>query len=467
MRNIVGNFLLLSFVLLASAQEPKECSAPPEYPHTIMDRKSSGKQKFSHNEKVYYRCAEDFTPSKGVPKVQCVDGAWTKLTLKCEKKSCGNAGDLLNGQFHYEGNSYVGEKVYAECNEGYTLKGPNFMICKKTGWSDEFPSCEEGELTTCSAPAVANSVSSGGVSVYQVGDAVNFTCSQGFQLDGAQSVTCGPDGQWQPQPPLCLPSPTKADLPDKESGCSVPLTSQNSNANLADKYITMKSFSSGDKVHYVCDVGYVQAGGSRYRSCTEGKWSPLRLKCERKSCGSAGEIENGQFIYTGVEFGDTATAECDQGHQLVGQARRLCMSEGWNGRVPVCQAVACEEPPAVENANIVGLREPPYTYRSAIIYQCQVGVMTGKRELWCTEDGTWSHPPPTCKEMTCPPPNVPGAFWRAAHKKVYERGEVLSIRCIRSYRMSGPSTLACGADGRWLPSLPKCTRKSYYNQGRG
>lgn len=34
------------------------------------------------------------------------------------EKSCGNAGDLPNGQFEYEGNSYLGEKAYAVCNLG-------------------------------------------------------------------------------------------------------------------------------------------------------------------------------------------------------------------------------------------------------------------------------------------------------------------------------------------------------------
>lgn len=153
---------------------------------------------------------------------------------------------------------------------------------------------------------------------------MTFSCSQGFQLDGAQQITCGPGGQWQPQPPQCLPSPDKTQFSKKESesvflldtqlwvfffgsttnclnlsllkrggfpfskicsagGCGVPVTNGNSNANLADKYITKTSFASGDQVHYVCDVGYVQAGGSRYRSCIRGKWSPLLLKCERKN----------------------------------------------------------------------------------------------------------------------------------------------------------------------------------------
>lgn len=39
----------------------------------------------------------------------------------------------------------------------------------------------------------------------------------------------------------------------------------------------------------------------------------LFFGCKGKLCGSAGDIQNGQFVYTGVEFGDTATVVCDEG----------------------------------------------------------------------------------------------------------------------------------------------------------
>lgn len=460
MRTVAWNILVLWFALLASARVPNKCSAPSEYPHTRLDKKYTSRQKYGIGEKAYYACAEDFSPSAGSRAVQCtVGGKWTKLTLKCEKKSCGNAGDLPNGQFQYEGNSFLGEKVYATCNEGYTLKGLNYMICKKSGWTGEFPSCEE-EATTCSTPAVSNSVSStGDVSVHRVGDIVTFTCSQGFQLDGAQQITCGPDGQWQPQPPRCLPAPDKTQLLEEETGgCGIPVTSKNFNANLADKYITMTSFASGDKVHYVCDVGYVQEGGSRYRRCIRGKWTPLLLKCGRKLCGSAGEITNGQFAYTGVEFGDTATAVCDEGYHLVGQATRNCMSNGWDGRVPLCEAAVCAEPPEVTNAEMEGRQEPPYTYRSVVRYHCRVGTLTGQREIWCTEDGTWSAPAPKCKEITCPSPNVANAFWTGGHTELHQHRSTISIECNPGYRRVGMSTISCGSDGQWFPSLPKCIR---------
>ncbi|XP_035513011.1 complement receptor type 1 isoform X1 [Morone saxatilis] len=468
MRTVGWSVLVLSFAFLASAQVPKTCSPPPEYPHTTLDQRYKTMQKFVSGEKVYYNCAEDFTPARGMRAVQCEDGKWTKLTLKCEKKSCGNAGDLPNGQFEYEGNSFLGEKVYAICNEGYTVKGLNYMICKKTGWTGDFPSCEEG-VATCSSPAVSNSVSSGGdVSVYQVGDGLTFTCSQGFQLDGAQQITCGSGGQWQPLPPRCLPSPDKTQDLDKETGgCGVPVTSSNSNAHLADMYITKTSFASGDTVQYKCDVGHIQAGGSRYRKCINGKWTTLRLKCERKPCGSAGEIANGQFMYSGVEFGDTAKAVCDEGHHLVGRATRTCTSRGWDGRVPVCEAVECGEPPEVPNAKIEGRQEPPYTYRSAIRYRCSVGVLNGPREIWCTEDGTWSNSPPKCEEITCPSPKVPGAIWAGAPKELYQFRDTLSIECYRGYTSTGPSDITCGYDGQWYPGLPRCTRTSPRAHWRG
>ncbi|XP_047451330.1 complement receptor type 1-like [Mugil cephalus] len=460
MKSIGRNILVLWFTLQASAQLQKDCPTPTEYPQTRLNNKYTSRQKYSSGEKVYYDCAEDFTPSKGSRAVQCKDGKWTKLTLKCEKQSCGNAGELLNGQFQYEGNTFVGEKVYAICNEGYTLKGLNYMTCKKSGWTGEFPTCEEGEAT-CSPPAVANAVQQAeNVSVYQVGEEATFTCSRGFQLDGAQRIKCGPDGQWQPQPPRCLPSPddtrqSSGRTTSPAGGCGVPLVARDSKARLADRYITKTSFSSGEKVYFTCDIGHAPAGGSRGRMCKNGKWTPLTLKCERKLCGSPGEILNGQFVYTGLEFGDTATAICDEGYTLVGKATRTCMNNGWDGRVPVCEAVVCEEPPEETNAERRGPEEPPYTYRSVLQYQCRVGTLVGQKQIWCTKDGTWSAPTPQCKEITCPPPNVANAFWTGAQNRVFEHRDVISIDCAWGYTLRGPSTLTC-YEGLWSPGLPQC-----------
>ncbi|XP_028265735.1 complement component receptor 1-like protein isoform X2 [Parambassis ranga] len=457
MRTFSWSFLVLSFVSLVSAL--KDCSAPPEYPHTKLAIKH--RQRFSSGEKIYYKCDEDFTPYRGSRSVECSDGEWSKLSLKCEKRSCGYAGNLLNGHFDYEGNSYIGEKVYAVCDEGYTLKGPHFLTCKKSGWTGEFPTCEEGE-TTCSTPAVANTTVQRDVSVHHVGEKLSFTCSPGFQLDGAPQVTCGSDGQWQPRPPRCIPEPVKPQQSSAaEGGCGVPPAVTASNANLANKFFAVKSFFHGAKVYYTCDVGYVAARGSRMRQCFRGQWTPLQLRCERRLCGTAGEVLNGHYIYSGAEFGDTATAVCDEGHHLVGRATRRCMSKGWDGRLAVCEAVECAAPSERTNAELTGVEQPSYTYRSVIGYKCSKGTLIGQKEIWCTTDGTWSAPPPQCKEVTCPPPNVHNAYWMGAHKHMFQAGEIISIECAPGLTLMGSRTITCNG-GRWLPRLPTCQRMTHY-----
>ncbi|XP_059189829.1 complement receptor type 1-like [Centropristis striata] len=617
----------------------KGCSRPPEYPHAKLSEQFIGTQEFYNMDKVYYTCAEGFTKPKGSPwsrcdrgkwsrlalkcqrqcsvpatiqnsnaniadrymketsfpsgtKVSyvcdigyvasggfrvrmCKNGEWSPLLLKCERKSCGSAGEIPHGQFTYSGVQF-GDTATAACNEGYSLVGRATRTCTSQGWDGRVPACEAvacdeptgvtnaermdpneppytyrtviryrcrvGSLTgprdiwckedgtwsgppptctettcpypnvpnaswmeapnglyrdgdtvtieckqgytmtgwnsitcerngqwsdlpkctkaepTCSTPVVANAVSSAGdVSVHRVGDYVSFTCGKGFQLDGAQQITCGPGGLWQPQPPRCLTEPSK------DGQCSAPVTIPNSNANIADQYMKETSFASGSQVNYVCDMGYVASGGSRYRKCTKGQWSPLLLKCERKSCGSAGEIPHGQFTYTGVQFGDTATADCREGYSLVGRATRTCTSQGWDGRVPACEAVACDEPTGVTNAERMDPNEPPYTYRTVIRYRCRVGSLTGPRDIWCKEDGTWSGPPPTCTDLTCPPPNIPNAYWMEARNGAYRDGDTISVECKRGYTMTGWNSITCERNGQWS-DLPKCTRR-YTNWG--
>lgn len=173
-----------------------------------------------------------------------------------------------------------------------------------------------------------------------------------------------------------------------------------------------------------------------------------------KLCGSAGEILNGQFLYTGVEFGDTATAVCDQGsvnascttrahtHTKLhafstdGAIRPLQLSPGrtsdqelfqqrlgwprsrlrrwvwlWCGSDSLdgccCFTPArsssetspvtdCEEPPVVKDADMEGREDGAYTYGNVVRYSCRVGTLVGQQDVWCTDNGTWSAAP-TCK----------------------------------------------------------------------
>uniref|UniRef100_A0AAY5K2U7 Si:ch73-217n20.1 n=1 Tax=Esox lucius TaxID=8010 RepID=A0AAY5K2U7_ESOLU len=538
--------LWTSYQCILTTEASSTCGVPPSYPHTKVADKYIQLNKYNHGEKVIYRCAESYTESRGIRSIMCDNGKWTRLKLKCEKKTCGSAGDLFNGYFNYTG-SLFGDKAYAVCNEGFTLKGMEYRTCKDSVWTGEIPTCEAG--ITCPYPSVANSMKLGeAVSVYRVRDSVTIVCSEGFLLTGDEQITCGPDGQWQTQLPQCLPSVEGELHPGclDYGGCSVkigsgclphldlrqryllspcffflvdisctpPKTQERSTftviSGLKEVYRPQDSLSFscinnyhlngsktvtcgldgkwnpplpnctrmypdtirridihytdiptvtlclGDRVRYSCGIGYMRVRGTVYSTCVRGNWTPLTLRCERKSCGSAGEIDFGNFVYTGVEFGDTATGVCNEGFQLVGQNVRHCMNDGWDGRVPVCEPVQCVDPPEVINGEMDGNLEPPHIYRTVINYRCRKGKLIGASEIYCTKDGTWSAPPPECKDIKCPYPRVPNARRIGGITQPLVLGDTLTFVCYSGFVMEGPDTVKCGLDGTWMPALPTC-----------
>ncbi|XP_041712208.2 complement receptor type 2 isoform X3 [Coregonus clupeaformis] len=583
----------LSIPLYDSAQVPSKCDTPSSYPHTQVDdiylKPKNGI--FSHGYKVVYRCAEGYTPNSRIRSIKCEAGKWTQLNMKCEKKNCGSAGELFNGYFKYMG-ALFGDKAYAVCNEGFTLKGMEYRICKDSGWSGEIPTCEEGgepqvvpAEVTCPAPSVANGVKlSETVSVYRVRDSVTLACSEGFLLTGAQQLTCGPDGQWQPQLPRCLPSVREITCnapkaqewrlinglkPVYRSGDSLSFSCKDlyylngsitvtcgvkgkwtpsipqctlikcpilnitngmpsskhrrpglnvtincSKGNQLKGAALIKCSRSGewmeeipqcvsegrqaqtvvpaevtcpapsvangvklsevsvyrvkDSVTLACSEGFLLTGAQQLTCGPDGQWQPKLPLCQPsndvieipkpdgKLCGSAGEISFGQFVYTGAEFGDKATGVCDEGYQLVGHDVRNCMNDGWDGRVPVCEAVQCAELPEVVNGVTNGRLEPPYVFSTVIGYRCRVGKLIGASEIYCTKDGTWSAPPPECKDIKCPYPRVQYARRTRGIRMPLEFGDSVTFVCDRDMVMNGSGTVTCSLDGTWSPALPTC-----------
>uniref|UniRef100_A0A8C9V8A5 Sushi domain-containing protein n=1 Tax=Scleropages formosus TaxID=113540 RepID=A0A8C9V8A5_SCLFO len=225
---------------------------------------------------------------------------------------------------------------------------------------------------------------------------------------------------------------------------------------IVDEYQTQTKFFSGDEVQYKCAAGYVQESGSPSIVCQNGQWTRLTLMCQRKSCGSAGEILHGHYKYEGNLFGDKAFAVCNKGYQVVGFNYRQCLDMGWDGRDPVCEAVKCADPPEVVDGVWTGPIEGPFKYGTVITYQCRKGQLLGKSEMYCTFKGTWSSAPPQCKEVTCPNLVVPYAQKISGFGTRYQYKSAISFQCKKGYSLQGSSTVVCQQNGKWSKP-PKCT----------
>ncbi|CAM4675550.1 unnamed protein product [Leuciscus chuanchicus] len=588
MATVWGIILVLvfaHFVVSISRFQTHKCGEPTKYLDKQLDSKYLNKVEFNDQEKVAYRCVRGYSQSDGSRISFCKKGHWTALNMKCQKRKCNALGDIENGHYSRDGQSF-GDKAIAVCNPGYVLRGEKVRMCQENGWNGTDPICEvlatplpglESKII-CSAPDVANRwIYPGERTQYTPQDTVTITCSEGFDLIGSSEVTCGPDGQWL-NLPECHPrgqfskvllsrgvdlktcptpkmgkrgsveEPKSVYVPGESvsvtcnegfngSGvfmcntsakwfphepkcqmirCSAPAVA---NGRIRGSRVLYKStvvvscsegfdligppqvtcgpdgqwqglpecrpkrisatgkcgpapshptvelrssalteYPSGVRIRYQCSLGYRQAGGSSSIHCQAGQWTPLRIQCERKRCGSAGEIPNGRFEYTGVSFGDSAKAICQEGYELIGPQTLTCRNRGWDGRIPVCEPVHCPPPQEVQNAEISEPIFDTVPFGHVVSYHCRSGTLIGASELYCTQKGTWSAPPPECKDIVCPHPHVPHGSRMSGFRSVYKFGNTVTILCNPGLKLNGESFVTCGPDGKWKPKLPECER---------
>lgn len=217
------------------------------------------------------------------------------------------------------------------------------------------------------------------------------------------------------------------------------------------------SFPDGSKVSFDCTVGYVSAGGSPTITCSAGSWSTVRLKCQRRNCGSAGEVANGQIEYLeGTEFGDKLVVTCNVGHVLVGKGEMFCGAQGWMGRLPHCEVATCKSPPTVVNGTFEPNKES-YIYGEVVRYSCRKDdTLSGSASLACSEDGIFTPAPPTCVMVQCKDPVIKNAEWVEGSRPPHRYMSTVTYQCRSGYTMIGERTQTCGIDGKWLPGLPEC-----------
>ncbi|XP_072224095.1 membrane cofactor protein-like isoform X2 [Leuresthes tenuis] len=230
--------------------------------------------------------------------------------------------------------------------------------------------------------------------------------------------------------------------------------------SLTDDYISYDTFPNGTRVRFSCNVGYTSAGGSPFITCSEGTWTAVKLNCERKSCGSAGEVENGEIHYPeGIDFGAKASVTCKPGYVLVGNSELSCGDGGWMGRLPVCEVVTCRPPPLTDNA-VYAPELEVYDYGGAVVYSCNNGfILNGSRELTCSDSGIFSPAPPNCIRVECEDAQIPnGEVSLGSSRPPHGHKSSLTFECSKGYKLIGISTVICEINSQWVPPIPKCEK---------
>ncbi|MGH0137403.1 UNVERIFIED_CONTAM: hypothetical protein FKN15_022501 [Acipenser sinensis] len=335
-----------------------------------------------------------------------------------------------------------GSTITYACQSGYVRKsGSTTSTCTNSQWSQLTLECER---RSCGSPGeILNGRFNTDEGVL-FGDKAYAVCDEGSTL--LYQTQC------EIKYPTCM-------TPGSDPGeCDYPPEYQT--ALMKDEHLTQgpSDFVEGFTIAYRCQSGYVQKAGSPRITCTNSQWSDLTLVCDRRSCGSPGEILNGHFnTDEGVLFGDKAYAVCDEGFQMAGNGVRSCRAAGWDGTIPICEIVKCPDPTEIVNGEITNAPQGTVTFGTSIIYKCNEGILVGNRELVCTKYGNYSSVPPACKDHKgCRSVQVENGYKVAGFGPVYSYEDFITFACNSGYILNGTDTVTCGINEIWEPQLPTC-----------
>ncbi|XP_065845189.1 sushi, von Willebrand factor type A, EGF and pentraxin domain-containing protein 1-like [Oscarella lobularis] len=335
------------------------------------------------------------------------DGKWIENLKPCEAVDCGKPDDPIYGYHRKLSNNYKFKaKIEYACCYGYELQGERKASCQSTGKWDlqSSPRCQ---LMRCPelAPPQFGTVQLEG---RNVNDSAKFMCDSGYDLVGAEVVTCeviNIGASWSHVLPTCKPKK-----------CIRPRVPVNGR-------IIGEDFHYPNTIEFVCNQGYILTPAKSVWRCSEnGKWKDNERRetnfptCEPVSCGGPPAMRNGHIRGNNFVFGSRVEYYCDSGFKRVGSSTLECMhTRKWYPTPPKCLELLCRYLRAPENGKslftglIVGSVvhyscNPGYTIAindekvdniEQVSLRCiQIGNQDTARSMW---KGALTSMPPTCK----------------------------------------------------------------------
>ncbi|XP_006150183.1 E-selectin [Tupaia chinensis] len=193
---------------LPTCQAPL-CRALSGPEHGYMDCLPRASGTFQHGSSCEFSCDQGFVP-KGSRKLQCgPTGQWDGEEPTCEAVKCDPVDQLLRGTVRCShpttGNFTYNSSCAFSCEEGFSLQGSPERQCTAQGrWTQEAPFCQAVQCSNLTVPEKLNMSCSGKP---EFGTVCEFTCPEGWTLNGSAALTCNASGHWSEPLPTCQAPP--------------------------------------------------------------------------------------------------------------------------------------------------------------------------------------------------------------------------------------------------------------------
>lgn len=379
---------------------------------------------------VRYSCRPGFTLVGSDTRLCLPSRQWSHTAPYCKALTCNSPAQLLNGKVRGENYTH-GSVVYYECDPGYQLNGPAERRCQESQkWDGSEPICIP---VSCSPPPVLENGQVTGED-YTFQRHTEYSCNEGFLLDGDRIRVCLANGSWSGITPVC-----------KAVTCPVPLPLPNGRTTGSD-------FSFNNEVHYDCNEGYSLRGTSVLTCQSDGTWDSEAPHCEPVICGPPEDISHGFLNGSAFTYGEFVHYMCFPGYELHGNPLRQCLSNGsWSGSLPACLPCLCPTP-QIQNGVVLGT---DFSCGISVQFQCLEGFkLLGPSEVTCEAAGRWSSGFPRCGQISCgAPPVIPNTFINGSSP---EDENTIIYTCLTGFVMKGGPELTCVETGVWKKPYPSC-----------
>ncbi|XP_031641405.1 complement factor H isoform X9 [Oncorhynchus kisutch] len=398
---------------------------------------------------IQFECQSNHMVLKGSSEIDCNDkGEWSSTVPTCEVIKC-YAPDIANGAVSGPPKEDYDEDdtLRYSCDTKYVKSQERVPKCTKmvnsANWSPT-PACEEVRCKLSFPPTRGTSYTPADRNMFLPDERVTVTCDSGFwnffSSHTENTITCKEDGKW---------SSSTTDCEQIEGACI--------NPTVMNGFIVQSNVRNVDprnsKIYSSCNVGFKPSTGGWWgeATCTEGTWSGI-LKCiDQSQCGRIPVIPNTREVPHSEVYNNeqTVTIDCKVGYTSETKTIK-CKDGEWQTPLPACrpQGVQCDPPPKVENAIVNIPYQNKYREGFEVNYECRKSIeIEGHKKLTC-ENGSWTTPPPTCKQYCGKPEGTGKQIWIIDKVlKRYKNGNQIDYTCISPYK--GPGGKATCKNGEW------------------
>nr|XP_022902897.1 sushi, von Willebrand factor type A, EGF and pentraxin domain-containing protein 1-like isoform X2 [Onthophagus taurus] len=257
-------------------------------------------------------------------------------------------------------------------------------------WSPEPPKCEGKRCKAFKTPnnskiTIFSDYSDEyieGVDSFDMGTSIEILCENGSKLIGENYLTCNENGQWDNEIPECVS--TKPKLPCPLDHIPAPPE----NGFIVEKSKEEAFNGTGNVIQYKCNDGFLMEGVSTSTCIIDGYWSQPNVTCKTKKCPNPPKIKNSKimkaFEKSFYVVGDNITFECLPGYKLLGNSIVRCIDPGkWTRIKPKCIKISCGKPDVAESTEILG---ESYLFDDTITLLCGDNK---NYKLTCGSSGSW------------------------------------------------------------------------------